>query len=148
MIWDEPGGSVSMSIIEGADNRLYAASYDNSQSPAGSVFSLNHDGTDRVVLRTFSFTTGSTSYGPYGRLYRTSAGIVYGTTEYTNAGTFHGVVFTLSDSPPPKLKISGGDILVGSPGQGIILKSSNGLTCRLLALDNAGALALTPVTCP
>ena len=149
MIWDEPGGSNSMSIIEGADNRLYAASYDNSQSLfAGSIFSLNHDGTDRVVLRTFSFTTGSTSYGPYGRLYRTNAGIVYGTTEYTNAGTFHGVVFTLSDSPPPKLKISGGDILVGSPGQGIILKSDNGLTCRLLSLDNTGALALTPVTCP
>lgn len=104
MIWDEPGGSISMSVIEGSDNRLYVASYDNSQSLfAGSIFSLNRDGTDKQVLRTFSFTAGSTAYGPYGRLYRTASGIVYGTTEYTITGSAFGTVFAIngvSNAPP------------------------------------------------
>jgi uncharacterized repeat protein (TIGR03803 family) len=145
-IWTA-GGGTSLSLIEGSDGRLYVADYDGTTG-AGRILSQNKDGTNITVLHDFSFTTGSTSYGPYGRLYRTSAGIIYGTTEYTNSGSFHGVVFSLSESSSPKLNVSGGDILVGSPGQGIILKSSNGLTCRLLSLDNTGALVLSPVTCP
>lgn len=103
MIWDEPGGSVSMSIIEGADNRLYVAAYDNQQSGAGSVFSLNRDGSDRQILRLFSFMTGLTAYGPYGRLHRTASGVIYGTTEYTILGNEYGTVFAIgagSNSPP------------------------------------------------
>lgn len=49
---------------------------------------------------------------------------------------------------PTKLKVTGGDILVGSPGQGIILRSSGGATCRQLSINNAGAMVLTAVTCP
>lgn len=49
---------------------------------------------------------------------------------------------------PTKLKITGGDILVGSPGQGIVLKSPGGATCKLLSIDNAGAMNLTAVACP
>ncbi len=49
---------------------------------------------------------------------------------------------------PTKLKITGGDILVGSPGQGIILKSPGGATCKLLSIDNAGAMVLTAIVCP
>lgn len=145
-IWTQ-GGGTSLSVIEGSDGRLYVADYDG-PTGAGRILSLNKDGTNITVLHDFSFTTGSTSYGPYGRLYRNAAGLVYGTTEYTNIAPFHGVVFSLSSDPPPKLKVSGGDILVGSPGQGIILKSPSGGTCRLLSLDNAGALVLAPVSCP
>ena len=49
---------------------------------------------------------------------------------------------------PTKLKITGGDILIGSPGQGIILKSPGGTTCKLLSIDNAGAMVLRSVVCP
>ncbi|HMQ02487.1 MAG TPA: DUF5050 domain-containing protein [Pyrinomonadaceae bacterium] len=103
-IWNEPGGSISMSIIEGADNRLYAASYSNNQSSgAGSVFSINRDGSDKQVLRLFSFTLGSRAYGPYGRLYRSTSGVIYGTTEYTIPSPTYGTVFAIgagSNSPP------------------------------------------------
>ena len=51
-------------------------------------------------------------------------------------------------APKAKLDVTGGNILVGSPGQGIILKSPDGLTCKLLSIDNAGAMVLTAVTCP
>ena len=137
-----------MSIIEGSDGRLYAASYGNNQSGAGTVFSLNRDGSNRTILRSFSFTTGSTAYGPYGRLYRSPSGIVYGTTEYTITGNAYGVVFALSESPSTKLKLDGGNILIGSPGQGMILRSPNGTTCVKIGIDNIGAMVLTPMTCP
>jgi len=42
----------------------------------------------------------------------------------------------------------GGNIHISNPGQGIILKSPDGATCRLLSIDNAGAIVLTTVTCP
>ncbi|MDX6711940.1 MAG: hypothetical protein QOH96_2956, partial [Blastocatellia bacterium] len=49
-------------------------------------------------------------------------------------------------APKAKLDVTGGNIFVGTPGQGIILKSPNGGTCRLLSIDNAGNLvtAVTP----
>lgn len=153
LVWDEPGGGITLSIIEGADNRLYVASYDNNQSlGAGSIFSINRDGTGKVILRTFSFNNGSKAYGPYGRLYRTPSGTIYGTTEYINEPPpYKGTVFAINPPPTPnptKLKISGGNILVGSPGQGIILKTQNGATCKLLSIDNAGAMVLTATACP
>jgi len=51
-------------------------------------------------------------------------------------------------APQARLEVKNGNILVGSPGQGIILKSPDGATCRLLSIDNMGALALAPIACP
>jgi hypothetical protein len=48
----------------------------------------------------------------------------------------------------PGAMVAGGRIVVGSPGQGIILKSPSGALCRLLAIDDGGNLSLTVVTCP
>jgi len=42
----------------------------------------------------------------------------------------------------------GNNILVGTPSQGIILKSPDGAMCKLLSIDNAGAVALSTVACP
>ncbi|HEY0461801.1 MAG TPA: hypothetical protein VGC97_21900 [Pyrinomonadaceae bacterium] len=50
--------------------------------------------------------------------------------------------------PKAKLDVTGGNILVGSPGQGIVLKSPDGLTCKLLSIDNAGAFVLAAIPCP
>ncbi len=115
MIWQETGGSVSMSIIEGADNRLYAANYGSGSVRAGRVFSINKDGSGAISLRTFSFTVGSQAYGPYGMLYRNPSGIIYGTTEYTNlASPFYGTVFAIdpgTSNVPPTLS----NVAVTSP---------------------------------
>lgn len=51
-------------------------------------------------------------------------------------------------APQTKLHVQGGNILIGSAGQGIILKSPSGTACRLLTIDDNGAIALTTVTCP
>lgn len=52
--------------------------------------------------------------------------------------------------PPPttKLKIAGGNVLVGSPGQGLILRSPSGTTCVKIGIDNSGAMTTTPIACP
>jgi hypothetical protein len=49
---------------------------------------------------------------------------------------------------PGTLKVSGGNIVVGAPGQGIILKSPDGATCRLVSIDNTGNMVLIAVACP
>jgi len=41
-----------------------------------------------------------------------------------------------------------GRVLIASPGEGIILKSPNGLVCSKLTIDNAGVLGSTVVPCP
>ena len=51
-------------------------------------------------------------------------------------------------APKATLDVTGGNILVGTAGQGIILKSPDGATCKLLSIDNAGAMALSTVACP
>lgn len=146
-IWTS-GGGISLSVIEGGDNRLYAADYGGGAEGAGRIISMNRDGSGFVTLRTFSYSTGLTAYGPYGRLFRNASGVVYGTTEYTDTGTFKGTVFSISPVPAPKLKVAGGNILIGSPGEGIILKSPGGTTCVKLAIDNAGLMTNVIVPCP
>jgi hypothetical protein len=50
--------------------------------------------------------------------------------------------------PKTTLQANGGDIFIGSPGQGIILMSPDGLMCVRLTVSNAGALVSTPMACP
>ncbi|MBK9153513.1 MAG: hypothetical protein IPM25_04750 [Chloracidobacterium sp.] len=51
-------------------------------------------------------------------------------------------------APKAKLEVAGGNILVTNAGGGVILKSPDGLTCRLLSIDNAGAMVLAITPCP
>jgi len=51
-------------------------------------------------------------------------------------------------APKEKLHVLGGNILIDSSGNGLILKSPNGLTCANLTIDNAGALVTTVIPCP
>jgi hypothetical protein len=47
-----------------------------------------------------------------------------------------------------KLQVQGGDLYLSSPGQGVILKSFDGITCARLTIDNLGRLVITSMTCP
>ena len=151
-IWTS-GGGINLNIIEGSDGKLYAADYGGGANGAGQVFSINRDGTGFTVLRTFNHLTGTQAYGPYGRLYRNPSGIIYGTTEYTNnPEPYTGTVYSLQAGPPPappaKLKVANGNLLVGSPGEGLILKSPGGTTCVKIAIDNSGLLTNAIIPCP
>jgi uncharacterized delta-60 repeat protein len=54
---------------------------------------------------------------------------------------------TTPPAPPTRLKIDNGNILIGSPGAGLLIRMPNGLACVKIAIDNAGALATTTVPC-
>jgi hypothetical protein len=51
-------------------------------------------------------------------------------------------------APAAKLHVEGGNILINSAGTGVILKSPDGNTCRLMTVSDAGVITLAPVTCP
>jgi hypothetical protein len=53
-----------------------------------------------------------------------------------------------TNAPKAKLDVTGGNILIDSPGKGVILKSPDGNTCRLLKIDDTGAISLTTIVCP
>jgi hypothetical protein len=73
---------------------------------------------------------------------------VLGSINGVNGATTSASVGIGTTAPKAKLDVTGGNILVGSPGQGIILKSPDGATCRLLAIDNAGNMTLGVIACP
>ncbi len=51
-------------------------------------------------------------------------------------------------APNTKLQVAGGDVYTSTAGNGIILKSPDGLTCMKVTINNAGALVLTAIACP
>jgi uncharacterized repeat protein (TIGR03803 family) len=74
--------NTNASLIEGSDGRLYAAYYGGGAIyGTGQIFSMNRDGSDRIVHKEFTTAAGS-AFGPYGKLFRDSFGNIYGTTEY------------------------------------------------------------------
>jgi len=70
-----------------------------------------------------------------------------GSINGANGATADTLVGIGTTAPKAKLDVTGGNILVGTPGQGIILKSPNGTTCRLLSIDNAGNLITSVTPC-
>jgi hypothetical protein len=51
-------------------------------------------------------------------------------------------------SPQTTLHVQGESVYVGAPGEGIILKSPDGVVCVKLTVSNAAALVSTPLACP
>ena len=82
-----------------------------------------------------------------GAVVSASNSLVLGGIAGVNGGTDTNIGIGTT-APQARLDVRNGNILVGSPGQGIILKSPDGATCRLLSIDNMGALALAPIACP
>ncbi len=41
-----------------------------------------------------------------------------------------------------------GDIYVSGAGNGLIVKSPDGLTCKQIGIDNSGAISVTAIACP
>jgi hypothetical protein len=76
-----------------------------------------------------------------------SNALVLGGVTGQNGGTSVNVGIGTT-APKTRLEVTGGDIHVTDPGQGIILKSPNGTVCRLLSINDLGAMVLTVVTCP
>lgn len=78
-----------------------------------------------------------------------SNSLVLGSLSGVNGAMSNTSVGIGTTAPKAKLDVTGGDILVGSPGQGIILKSPDGTKCTKLSVDNTGSLQVTVLMgCP
>jgi hypothetical protein len=77
-----------------------------------------------------------------------SNSLVLGSISGVNGGTDTRVGIGTT-APRERLEVRGGNVYVASPGQGLILKSPDGATCRLFSIDNAGNLTLAVLpACP
>jgi len=119
------GNSAGAANVSGTSNTIIGA---GANVAAGGLINATAVGANALVGQNNSLVLGGIS-GLNGAAASTNVGI--GTT-----------------TPKAKLDVTGGSILVGSPGQGVILKSPNGSTCRLLGIDNLGAMTLTAIPCP
>ena len=103
---------------------------------------------------------GFNAQNAFGSTYTNSTAIgADSTVQQSNSmvlGSINGVANATADTsvgigtPAPKarLDVANGNILVSAPGQGIILKSPSGTTCKLISINDAGAMVLTTVACP
>ena len=74
--------------------------------------------------------------------------LVLGSINGVNGSTADTKVGIGTTAPNARLQVQNGNIYVGSPGQGMILRSPDGSTCRLFSIDNAGAMVLSATPCP
>ncbi len=66
-------------LIEGSDGMIYGTTFENGALTNGSVFRLNKNGSNFQTLH--DFADSATDGGkPYGTVYETSEGVLYGTT--------------------------------------------------------------------
>ncbi|MGH7802491.1 MAG: hypothetical protein ACREOW_18025 [Thermodesulfobacteriota bacterium] len=91
--------------------------------------------------------TNATAIGATAQVTQSNS-LVLGSINGVNSATADVSVGIGTTAPKAKLHVQGGEIFVGSAGQGVILKSPDGGTCRELTIDNTGALVLTAITCP
>ena len=77
-----------------------------------------------------------------------SNSLVLGSVSGVNGAAANTKVGIGTTTPKTTLDVTGGNILVATPGQGVILKSPDGLTCKLLGIDNGGNMLLSPTSCP
>lgn len=71
-------------------------------------------------------------------------------TDSTNPLTImrNGNVGVNTTGPNARLQVNGGDIAVGTQGQGLILHATDGPNCYRLSVNNSGSIATQLVTCP
>jgi hypothetical protein len=113
--------------------------YSISTSSGNSVFGKSADGAPGI--------SNATAIGARARVSQSNS-LVLGSIAGVNGATANVSVGIGTTAPRATLDVQGGDLLVGSPGQGIILISPDGTKCLRLTVDNSGALAYTPQACP
>lgn len=129
----------------GVDNRTAA------------IFSFNGS---KLGTGTLEFFTSPSFIGPVRRMQISPTGEI-GINHAAGTGTMLQVMGKTSDATTHTLSVlnaadrplltvrNDGQIAVGQPGQGIVLKSPNGQVCRKLTIDDSGNLVVQPMaSCP
>jgi uncharacterized repeat protein (TIGR03803 family) len=88
------GTDLSAPPLPASDGKLYGVAFDGGANEAGSLFTLNPDGSGYAVLHDFSWETDDGS-NPLGALLEGKDGVLYGTTGY-GGGTNQGTIFKMN----------------------------------------------------
>jgi len=88
-----PGGG----LIKGTNGMIYGCTQHGGSDQQGTIFSINEDGADYVILRSF-FYAGGDATGPLTPLLQLADGNFYSTTPYGGAAGI-GCIYALSQSP-------------------------------------------------
>lgn len=149
------GFSAGDNNISGTDNTFvgYRAGFANTGSRNTLVGAdTNASGTNNTLVGAGAIVlptnlTNATAVGANSMVTASNA-LVLGSVNGTNGATATVRVGIGTTQPTERLDVRGGNVYVGSAGQGMILKSPNGAVCVLLSVSNAGSLVTTPVACP
>jgi len=87
------GGSPTVSLIQGTDDRLYGTTSQGGVPGDGTVFALNPDGTGFATL--YSFTGGTDGANPQASLIQGTDGRLYGTAIFGGTNIF-GTMFAVN----------------------------------------------------
>lgn len=137
---DGDGASPQTALLEGSDGRLYGTTAYGGLNGAGTVFTMNKDGSGYTILR--RFIVGEDGGYPFAALTEASDGALYG--ENAGGGSKgSGTVFKLGrdGSGYVVLHAFGGDIADGSWPSGGLVEGNDGSLCGTTVsggLDNGG----------
>jgi len=114
------------------------------QTPTSNYGFIHTDGTVTVG----SFVGGVTGGGWYGTKSNHALHFFVNNGAASMTIATSGNVGVGTNTPNAKLQVDNGNVYMGTSGSGMILKSPNGLTCRLVTIDNTGSLVTTAISCP
>lgn len=160
-----PGASAYFGVggnIPGVNERVGALNFYNiamggADHRTAAIFSFNGPtlGTGNL-----EFYTAPNFIGPVRRMQIAPTGEV-GINHNANVGTMLQLMGKTSDATQNTLGVlnsndrplltvrNDGQVSIGQPGQGIVLKSPNGQVCRKLSIDDSGNLVVAPMaSCP
>jgi hypothetical protein len=136
------GQNGGVSTTFGSDNSFFG-------SFAGDT---NVNGTNNTIIGTDADVASgnlvnATAIGSKAQAAQSNS-VILGSIYGVNGATADTNVGIGTPSPASRLHVQNGNIYVGSAGQGLILKSPDGTTCRLLTIDNSATLITSLIACP
>jgi len=139
-------GSGSANTIGGLNTYIGANAGDNNSKGNENIFI----GFNTRIGPSFSpantVITNATAIGSRA-LVSQSNSLVLGSVAGMNGAAATVSVGIGTSVPRSRLDVRSGNIYIGSPGQGLILRSPNASVCGLLTINNAGVMVNTPITC-
>jgi uncharacterized repeat protein (TIGR03803 family) len=120
------GVSPYAGLLEGSDGALYGTAFGGGQNGAGTVFTLNKDGTGYAVLKNFG-EFGGDGVQPYGSVIEASDRALYGTTYWGGLNGL-GAVYTMNkDGTGYAVLLSfGGESFDGTNPYSAVMEGSDG----------------------